>query len=159
MKRNNQLVTLAEQERMGLRRPQPANFVPALREPERPRIEILPAEPIQFDVTQSATQHLELRTSATDRAKGFSVVTGQLSGMLGILAVIAAVAGWGHPLASLFTLGAFFSAYCLTWCAAWVIYNLFSVEGVSLIESLLKWKFLFREQAYRQGVRRNEHRH
>ena len=135
-----------------------SHFVPALREPERPRIEILPAEPIQFDVTQSATQHLELKTSSVDRAKGFSLVTGQLSAVLGIIAVIAAVVGWGHPLFTLGTLATFVSAYCVTWVGAWFIYNVFSVEGVSLIESLLKWKFLFREQAYRQGVRRNEHR-
>jgi hypothetical protein len=135
----------ARQRRADLQRYYPPNFVPA------DRVEIVrPAGPVQHQVDlrvpQQAIQVVEVRTSATDRAKGFSIATGQLSAVIGL--AIVAVLWWGFdmPLISMGAVVVFVVVYAIVWSAAWFWHNLMSAEGVSLVSALLMWLYLFREQ-------------
>lgn len=127
------------------------NFVPAM--PSRQSAPV--AMPINsqvahvIDAAPVATQHVEMKTSAVDRAKGFLIASVPLY-MAFATAVVAVVAiGWSVPVFSLAT----FVIFWLSFVAAWVVgytYTLHvSAEGVSLFEAKNKWAVIRREQDYR----------
>ena len=70
-------VTIEEQRNMGIRR---ANYVSA--QPEQstaiarvPKVKVMPQAPVTLDVTPTATSHIDMRTSAQDRAIGFLIAS------------------------------------------------------------------------------------
>lgn len=127
------------------------NFVPAM--PSRQSAPV--AMPINsqvahvIDAAPVATQHVEMRTSAVDRAQGFLLASVPLYAMFAAAVVAVVVLGWNVPLASMATL----TIFVLSFTAAWIIgytYTLsISPEGVSLLEAKEKWGIIRREQDYR----------
>ena len=150
MKRNN-LISIAQQEQMGLRRSaQPSNFVPPSRNPQP--VQVLP--PVQeihygLDVVPSSTQHVELRTSAVDRANGFVRIVGPLSGLAAFVVTLVAILGFKTPVFSISALLIFSTVFTVAYLGAWLYTLSISAEGVSMFEAKSKWEVIKREQANR----------
>lgn len=142
-------ITLEEQERMGLRT-QRQHFVPVVA-----RREPAPAAPINaaithtIDAAPSATQHIELRTSAVDRALGFMIATAPLAAGFAVVVVGICVLGFGVPLLSLPTLIITFTVFAIVWTIAYLYTLSISAEGVSLYEAQEKWGVVRTEQMLR----------
>jgi len=104
--------------------------------------------PMPAERVVRSSSHVE--GSWRDRAEGFSIATWQLSAVTGVLFVVAA-AVFG-PSLSFFTLAlAFFFGFSAAWLTAYLLHVWVSAEGAQLTETLLLWKFLFREQRHRHG--------
>jgi hypothetical protein len=141
-------VTRQEQIQNGLVKA-PKNFVHA--NPHRN----VPAMPVNAEVVHtidaplSATQHIDMRTSAVDRAKGFLIASLPLYAAFSFLVLLIAVVGFGIPL---FSIPALLIAW-LSFVAAWIVgygYTLtVSAEGVSLFEAKSKWGIIKEEQRRR----------
>lgn len=128
------------------------NFVPAI-----PSKSTAVAMPINsqvahvIDVAPVATQHVEMKTSAVDRAQGFLLASVPLYAMFAAAVVAVIVLGWNVPFASMATL----TIFVLSFTAAWIVgycYTLqVSPEGVSLYEAKEKWQVIRDEQRWRWG--------
>ena len=102
-----------------------------------------------IDAAPVATQHVEMKTSAVDRAKGFLIASVPLYAGFATAVAGVCVVGWSVPIFSLAT----FLIFWLSFIAAWIVgycYTLsVSAEGVSLFEAKSKWDVIRREQNYR----------
>ena len=150
MKRNN-LISIAQQEQMGLRRSaQPSNFVPASRNPQP--VQVLP--PVQeihygLDVVPNATLVTEVRSSKVDAAQGYLLETTLLTFVFALSLVLAVryVADW-----PLLGAGMYLSTlllFAVLWGGSYVVHKFLSAEGVAYYESKNKWDVIRREQAAR----------
>lgn len=127
------------------------NFVPAM--PSRQSAPVVMPINSQvahvIDAAPVATQHVEMKTSAVDRAQGFLLASVPLYAMFAAAVVAVVVLGWNVPLASMATL----TIFVLSFTAAWIIgyaYTLqVSPEGVSLFEAKSKWDVIRIEQKKR----------
>lgn len=143
-------ITLEDQEGMGIRK-RPSNFVPAIVNQRRD----LPAMPINSEVTMtidaplSATQHIEMRTSSVDRAKGFLLASVPLYLTFSAAIVAVVVFGFQVPLASLATLAIFMLMFVAAWIVGYTYTLTVSAEGVSLLEAKAKWDVIRYEQQRR----------
>jgi len=140
-------ITLDEQEsKYGIKR---ANFVPVI-----PRRDV-PAAPINatvshaIDATPSATQHVEMRTNAIDRALGFMIATLPLCVAFGGVVLGVCVLGFGVPILSLPALVILFTVFATTWTVAYLYTLQISAEGVSMYEAQSKWDVIREEQRLR----------
>lgn len=142
-------ITIEQQRETGLTR-QTTNFVPAgpVRR-EAPPMPVNSTVAHVIDAAPVATQHVEMRTSAVDRAKGFLIASVPLYAAFATAVVGVVVIGWRVPI---FSVGAFL-VFWLSFVAAWVVgytYTLsVSAEGVAMWEAKSKWRLLEREQEYR----------
>ena len=147
---NNNTITLEEQEEAGYRR-RSQRFVPAapLARREAPPMPVNSNMAMQIDVTPVSTQHIEMKTSAVDRAKGFLIASVPLYFGFAVLVLLVTVFFYDVPLLSLPALVIFW----LSFVAAWVVgygYTLsVSAEGVSHMEARGRLRIIEREQAYR----------
>ena len=132
---------------MGKLYDQTARFVPALREP-RPRVEIMPAEEAP-PLLPTATTSVELHTTYTDRAKGFQLATLPIAAAFGVGALFVAVVGYSVPVISVGALAVFWLAFLAWWLIGWAIHHIASPDGVALIQALLIYRYVRREQAER----------
>ena len=102
-----------------------------------------------IDVAPVATQHVEMKTSAVDRAQGFLIASVPLYAGFATAVAGVCVFGFAVPIFSMAT----FIIFWLSFVAAWVVgyaYTLqISPEGVSLFEAKEKWGVIRREQEYR----------
>jgi hypothetical protein len=123
-------------------------FVPAA--PVRRRVDA-PTATIQhtIDVPLSSTQWVEVRTSATDRAKGHAISTIPLLAAFAVLVVIVRTVATGAPIMTLATLSWFWTVFVLAWLISYLVMLMMSAEGVTLVESVFKWMVISREQKYR----------
>ena len=145
-------ITLDEQaDRYGItRRAHPTNLVL-----ETPRRAAATAAPINaavvhtIDTTPSATQHVELRTNAIDRALGFMIATSPLAAGFGVVVLGVVVLGFGVPILSLPALVILFSVFAVVWTVAYLYTLSISAEGVSMYEAQSKWDIIRTEQAMR----------
>ena len=149
---NNNILTIEEQEEQGLRRPasRPSNFVTIVPAKQH----ILPPASLSvvehnLGVAPSATQHIEMRTSAVDRAVGYLIASVPLYGAVATMALLVACLGWGIPFFSIAALFVFWIVFVLTWVTGLLYTLLVSAEGVSLFEAKRKWDLLDKEQAAR----------
>lgn len=101
-------------------------------------------EPIDINMPQQAVMSVDMRTTAVDRAQGFSIETHQLSMVVGALAVLIGVFGFGHPFLTLGTLFTFGIWYTLVWLAAWVLHRIISPEGIAAFNAVMSWVYIFR---------------
>lgn len=101
-------------------------------------------EPLDINLPQQSTMAVDMRTSAVDRAQGFSIETHQLSVVTGLLAVLVAVVGFGHPFLALGTLWTFGLWYGLVWLAAWLFHRIVSPEGLAFFNSIMMWRYINR---------------
>lgn len=146
----SEFVSRDEQRRMGLlpdRQQHPANFLPAVQRP--PNMPAQTGHHLTLDLTPNATQHVELRTSAVDRAKGHALSTSILGIVLGVLAVLGLWALRGEPYLSFWLFIVFWLTFAAVWAGSWFWAQLVSPEGVSLFEAWRKWNVVEREQSER----------
>lgn len=150
-----QKATIAEQERLGLRRQAaPVHYVPPV---QQARQEVMSAQQIAalnasshvIDVAPTATTHVEHRTSAVDRAKGFLLASVPLFATVALLAVLVAWIAFDTPLLSVGTLLIFWVTFAATWAGAWWHTLSMSPEGIALSEAKEKWRIVGREQEHR----------
>lgn len=124
-------------------------YVPAIPEKKMQPLPINTEINMTIDAPMAATQHVEFKTSAVDRAKGFLLASVPLYMAFALCVVAVVVLGWSVPLLSLPTLVIFM----LSFTAAWVVgygYTLsVSAEGISLYESVSKWSVIKEEQRRR----------
>ena len=140
-----------------------ANYVPAPIRREAPALPIEAEIVHTIDAAPNATQHIEMKTSAVDRAQGFLIASVPMYALFGTAVVALCVLGWNVPLYSLATLTIFTLAFLAAWVVgyAWTLHV--SAEGVSLYEAKQKWAIIEREQRERwaawhqqNGVRYDE---
>ena len=98
-------------------------------------------------VTPSSTSaHVE--GSYTDRAKGFSISTWQLSAITGLGVWIVSGLG-GTAMFSLLGLAWLVGAFSLVWLAAFVLHTFVSAEGTELFRAAGEYRLLREEQKER----------
>ena len=149
-KRNN-VVTIDEQEAMGLRRPRRELVQP---EPQQqPIVRRMPTEINQtshvIDVAPSAQHYVEMRTSAKDRAQGFLIATVPLFAGLALGMVLISVFFFNVPFLSLTALVIFWLSFVAAWLIAYVYTLAVSAEGIAMFEARQKWNVIKREQEER----------
>jgi fatty acid desaturase len=143
-------ITLEKQEEMGLRNSR-EHYVPAVVNRQRE----LPTMPINAEIVHTidaaplATQHIEMKTSATDRAKGFLLASVPLCAAFACAVVAVVVFGFQVPLASLATLAIFLLMFVAAWVLGYTYTLTVSAEGVSLFEAKSKWDVIKEEQRRR----------
>lgn len=115
------------------------------------RIEVLPPETVQhtLDVPLAATQHIEVKTSATDRAWGFLISNVPMLAAFALGVVVLRATAFQAPFWTLATFGWFWSTFVLAWLGSYVVTLALSAEGVAFFESYQKWLVIKREQSER----------
>lgn len=146
---SNRTITLEEQVASGMRSQRPSNFVPALALRNEQPAPVNSTINHTIDVTPSATQHIELRTSATDRAVGFMISTLPLASAFSMVVVGICVLGYNVPLMSLPTIIIVFTVFAVVWCIAYVYTLSISAEGVSMFEARERWSIIRDEHRMR----------
>lgn len=126
-----------------------ANYVPAPIRRETPALPVEAEIVHTIDAVPNATQHVEMKTSAVDRAQGYLIASVPMYALFGTATVALCVLGWNVPLYSLATLTIFTLAFLAAWVIgyAWTLHV--SAEGVSLFEAKAKWAIIEREQRER----------
>lgn len=142
-------ITVEQQANMGLRTPPRRHFTPALARHDPPPAPLNAAVTHTVNATPSATQHIELRTSAVDRALGFAIATSPLAAGFAVVVVGICAVGFGVPLMSLPTLIITFTVFAVVWTIAYLYTLSISAEGVSMYEAQQKWGILREEQRRR----------
>jgi hypothetical protein len=153
--KKNQLVTLAEQERMGVRRPAPSNYVPPAR--NNAPMQVLP--PVQstaytIDVPPTATLHTETRSSKVDAAKGFLIETTWISLFfsLALVLTIRYLNDW--PLLSAGMFIGTLLLFALLMFGTYVVHKLLSAEGVAFYGAFRMWNTIGDERRDRAAYYR-----
>ena len=144
------IVTIDEQEAMGLRRPRREMVQPA---PQQAIVRRMPTEINQtshvIDVAPSAQHYVEMRTSAKDRAQGFLIATVPLFAGLALGMVLISVFFFGVPFMSLTALVIFWLSFVAAWLIAYIYTLAVSAEGIAMFEARQKWNVIKREQEER----------
>ena len=115
---------------------------------KRGAAQLLPVQDTRhtIDVPLAATQHIEMKTSAVDRSKGFLIANVPLFGAF-------ALGVW--LLSGLLTSSGFFTltglvilwlSFVAAWLASYYYTLRVSAEGIAMFESEMKWKVIMREQ-------------
>jgi hypothetical protein len=117
----------------------------------RPRIEVLPpAETThRLDVPMQATQHIEMKTSAVDRSKGFLIANVPLFGAFALGVWLLSGLVTTTPLFSFLGLCILWSSFVLAWLASYWYTLRVSAEGIAMYEAKSKWGVIQEEQRRR----------
>lgn len=142
-------ITVEQQTNMGLRTAPRSHFTPALARRDPPPAPISAEIVHTINTTPSATQHVELRTSAVDRALGFAIATSPLAAGFAVVVVGICAVGFGVPLLSLPTLIITFTVFATVWTMAYLYTLHISAEGVSMYEAQQRWGVIRDEQRFR----------
>lgn len=146
------VVTIEEQEQMGLRRPRREMVLP---EPQKQAIvrRMTPAEINQtshvIDVAPSAQHIVTMKTSARDRAEGFLIATVPLFAAFALAVVLISTFFFSVPFMSLTALVIYWLAFVAAWLIAYVYTLATSAEGIAMFEARKKWQIIEREQQER----------
>lgn len=105
------------------------------------------AQPILLDVPITATQHVDVRTSAVDRAQGFLISSVPRTFAFALTVTILSIVVGGVTLATSFLI--LFSVFSVVELISYAITLLLSAEGVSWYEAKRKWDTVQREQRNR----------
>lgn len=97
----------------------------------------------------TAHTSVELHTTYTDRAKGFQLATLPISAAFGVGALIVAIVGYSVPIISIGALAVFWLAFLAWWLIGWGIHHIASPDGIALVQALLMYRFVRREQIER----------
>lgn len=122
------------------------------------RVEIIPIEDA-LPMLPTAQTSVELHTTYTDRAKGFQLATLPISAAFGVGALIVAVVGYSVPVISIGALAVFWLAFLGWWLIGWAIHHVASPDGIALVQALLMYRYVRREQAERHQRYREARRH
>lgn len=157
--RQNNVVTIDEQEAMGLRRPRREMVQPApVQQPIVRRMTPAELNQVQhvIDVQPSAQHIVEMKTSARDRAEGFLIATVPLFAGLALGMVLISVFFFGVPFMSLTALVIFWLSFVAAWLIAYVYTLAVSAEGIAMFEARQKWNVIKREQEERWSYYKNQ---
>lgn len=129
----------------------PANFVAPLYEEPAPKAEIMPRYEVAHTINAplSATQHVEMRTSATDRAKGFLIASVPLYAAFGLAVLVVSILYAGVPFWSFWSFAIFWLSFVLAWLVGYRETLIRSAEGIAHYESKRKWDIVAEEQRRR----------
>jgi hypothetical protein len=141
-------ITIEQQRDMGLTR-QTTNYVPATRERRAPPMPINSQVAHVIDAAPVATQHVEMRTSAVDRAKGFLLASVPLYASFATGVVAVCILGFAVPMWSFPTLVIFWLSFVAAWVVGYAYTLSVSAEGVAHYEARQKWDILKEEQRRR----------
>ena len=140
-------ISRSEQEQAGLVR---RNYTPAeiTSVAKRGPVQVIPVQDTRhsIDVAPQATQHIELRTSAVDRAKGFLLASVPLYAAFATAVVAVVIIGWSVPVFSLAAFVIFWVSFVMAWGVGYLYTLHVSAEGVSMYEARRKWNVIEREQ-------------
>ena len=142
-------VTVEEQRKMGLlRNTGGPKLVPATF--ERPKAQLAPLpinDSIMVNVTPTATSHIDMRTSAQDRAIGFLIASVPRTFAFSLAVAIAGIvlAGWSLAV----SLVVLFGLFSVVELASYIFTLLVSAEGTAHYEARQKWAILRTEQKER----------
>jgi len=144
-------VTYDEQIDMGLIRPR-NNMVKAA--PAAPTVRRMPPAELNavshvIDVQPNATHHVEMKTSAVDRSKGFLIATVPLFGAFALGVLLIAIFSFDVPILSLAAFLVFWLSFVAAWLLAYLWTIIVSAEGISMFEAWSKWGVIKREQKER----------
>ena len=128
----------------------PSNFVPALPNAPVAKRQPVPA-PMQeinytLDVPLQSTQQIVMKTTAVDRAQGFTIKTQQLSLIIGFAVTVASIAFAKVPVFSFWSLSIYVTTYAAVWLYAYYLDLKHSPEGIARNESDRKWGVIERHQ-------------
>lgn len=102
-----------------------------------------------IDVPLAATQHIEMKTSAVDRSKGFLIANVPLFGAFALGVWLLSGLLTSAPLFSFLGLCILWSSFVLAWLASY-FYTLYtSAEGTAHYEARQKWAVIKEEQRRR----------
>lgn len=102
-----------------------------------------------LDVMPSSTHHVEMKTSAVDRSKGFLLATVPLFAGFALGLVLVSVFFLSVPFWSLTALVIFWLSFVGSWLVSYIYTLAVSAEGIAMFEARSKWKVIEREQAER----------
>lgn len=102
-----------------------------------------------LDVPMQATQHIEMKTSAVDRSKGFLIASVPLFGAFAVGVWLLSGLVTATPLLSFLGLCILWSSFVLAWLASYAYTLHMSAEGVSMYEAKSKWNVIREEQRRR----------
>jgi hypothetical protein len=129
----------------------PKNYVPALPAVISRPAQLLPVQDTShtLNVPMQSTQHIEMKTSAVDRSKGFLIANVPLFGAFAV--GVWLLSGWvaSYPLFSFMGLIILWSSFVLAWLASYWYTLRVSAEGIAMFEARAKWDVVKREQQYR----------
>ena len=131
-----------------------ANLVKPVQETaitRRPRMEVLPVQETRhtIDVPMQATQHIEMKTSAVDRSKGFLIANVPLFGAFALGVWLLSGLVTATPLFSFLGLCILWSSFVLAWLASYAYTLHTSAEGTAHYEARQKWSIIKEEQRRR----------
>ena len=129
---------------MEIYRPQepPSNYVAG---PRSTQIQQLRPHETHMDVIHPATQHVELRTSAVDRAQGFQIMITPVSVVLAVLAVLVSLA-FDNELLSFASILIFWGTFAVLYALVWLLTALMTPEAISFFSANRQWNVIDREQ-------------
>lgn len=110
--------------------------------------QVLPVQDTRhtIDVPLAATQHIEMKTSAVDRSKGFLIANVPLFGAFALGVWLLSGLLTTMPLFSFAGLVIMWSSFVLAWLASYSYTLYTSAEGTAHYEARMKWKVVMREQ-------------
>ena len=124
------------------------NFVQALPAPRA--YSLSPETPQEaLNVPSAATAQVQLRTTYSDRARGFALSIAPVSVVTGVLSCVAGVTLAGVPVLSFAILTWFLTAFCVTWCVAYALWTFVSPDGATWLHVWQTWRMVSREQKFR----------
>lgn len=141
-------VTIEEQRNMGLlRNTGGPKLVPATFERQPSQLAPPINDTITVNVTPTATSHIDMRTSARDRAIGFLIASMPRTFAFSLAVAIAGIvlAGWSLAV----SLVALFGIFSVVELASYIFTLLVSAEGTAHYEARQKWAILRTEQKER----------
>lgn len=145
-------VTVDQQIEMGVLRHANPKYVPARVETQaithRPTVEVMPPQN-NFDmaVTPNGTSHVEMKTSAKDRAQGFIIASMPRTFAFSLAVTLAAITLGGVTLGAAFVI--LFGVFSIVEIASYIFTLSISAEGVASYEARQKWAVIREEQRER----------
>ena len=98
-------------------------------------------------VTPTATSHVDMRTSAKDRAQGFIIASMPRTFAFSLAVTLAAITLGGVTLGVAFVI--LFGVFSIVEIASYIYTLAISAEGTANYEARQKWNVIKREQAER----------
>lgn len=102
-----------------------------------------------LNVPMQATQHIEMKTSAVDRSKGFLIANVPLFGAFALGVWLLTGLLTTAPLFSFLGLCILWSSFVLAWLASYAYTLYVSAEGTARYEAVQKWRIVREEQRRR----------
>lgn len=129
--------------------PNTSSYVPQIRRRDPIRIEPNYHVEHRIDAPLSATQHVDMRTSAVDRSKGFLIAATPLYLAFGVGAVLLGVLFFDVPVWSFWSFATFWLSFVAAWMFGYWQTLEKSAEGISHYEARRKWDIIAEEQRRR----------